>query len=88
MAKLRTLWRVTQGFPGGQTDPTTEVRPESKRKVYEIYVPNNIANAQARTVTGDFGRRTYSFTEVWVDERDGHGWQLYERIEHTREDQT
>jgi len=83
----RKLWKVTQGFTNGlEVDPSTVQRPESKAKVYDIYVPNNVREAQARMAVGNFGRLTYDHTDVWVDERDGHGWQLYERIEHKRED--
>ena len=68
--KPRKLWRVTQGTHGGpEVDPRTERRPESMAKVYAVYLPN-----AAR-------RRTHDFMDVWVDERDGYGWRLYERVE-------
>lgn len=72
MAKLRKLWKVTQGFADMPVDPSTEQRPESKAKVYDIYVRNNE------------DARTHDHTDVWIDEREGHGWQHYERIEHPR----
>jgi hypothetical protein len=63
----RKLWKVTQiGFP--------DVRPESKVKAYDIYV----ANARATYRMGTWRGR---YVEVYVDERDGRGWQLYERID-------
>lgn len=83
MARPRTLWKVTQGFTNGlDVDPSTEQRPESKAKVYAIYVPNNVNGALAKQ---HLGQGCHDFTTVWVDERDGKGWQLYERIEHERE---
>lgn len=72
VTKLRKLWKVTQGFAGMSVDPSTEQHPESKAKVYAIYVHNNE------------DARTHDHTDVWVDERAGHGWQHYERIEHPR----
>jgi hypothetical protein len=67
----RKLWRVTKGWHTGLSiDPSTIDRPESKAKAFDIYVPNAI------------GARTgHDFVDVWVDERDGTGWQLYKRIE-------
>lgn len=87
MAKLRTLWKVTQGFTNGlDVDPSTVQRPESKAKVYDIYVPNNIRAAQTQRAAGCDGPWTYDHTQVWVDHREGHGWQLYETIPHRPEE--
>lgn len=67
----RTLWKVYAGATVGNRHIQLDVwRPESKVKAYGIYVENN--------------RHTYDWSEVWVDERDGVGWRLYERIEHPR----
>jgi hypothetical protein len=66
----RKLWKVTRGWASGiQEDPSTVERPESKAKVFDIYVPNAIRS-----------RSSHDFIDVWVDERDGHGWRLYKRI--------
>lgn len=71
MPNKRKLWRVTQGWNAGpSTDPTNIARPESMSKAYGVYVANNQR------------ARTHDFTQVWVDERDGQGWQLYETIMH------
>lgn len=69
MAQRKKLWRVTSGWTYGlKVDPSSVQRPESRSKAYAIHVPN----AQAA--------RTHSHVQVWVDERDGTGWQLYETI--------
>jgi hypothetical protein len=60
----RKLWKVEIGDYEGGIQMAA--RPESKAKAYDIYV----ANAAG----------VYDYAEVWVDERDGRGWQLYERI--------
>jgi hypothetical protein len=86
MPKPWKLWKVTQGWGTGRgpsLDLTTEQRPESKAKVYAIYVPNNVNNALVRIRAGRGD--AYDHSDVWVDERDGHGWRLYERVRHTRE---
>jgi hypothetical protein len=84
--KKRTLWKVTQGFTSGpEVDPASVQRPESKAKVYSIYVPNNVRAAQAQRAVGGDGPWTYDHTDVWCDERDGNGWQPFERVEHKSE---
>ena len=83
MARLRKLWRVTQGFDDGlNVDPSTVVRPESQAKAYSVYVHHNVVEAGAAR---DAGHHSHDFTDVWVDERDGRGWQWYERIRHDGE---
>jgi hypothetical protein len=73
MMAARKLWKVTRGWRGGLTvDPATVERPESKAKVFDIYVPNAIRSGSS-----------HDFIDVWVDERDGTGWRLYKRIERT-----
>ena len=83
MPKLRKLWKGTQGWAnpheGPAVHPPSVQRPESMAKVYSIYIPNNVAVAQSRRQRG---QDAYDHTDVWVDERDGRGWQLYERIQH------
>lgn len=49
-----------------------EERPESKAKVYR-YIENEVANWLCNVLPSPH-------VEVWVDERKGHGWQLYERV--------
>lgn len=72
----RKLWKVVH--IGGRTE-----RPESKVKAYDIYVANARGAFRAHMARGGSaglggpGR----FVEVWVDERDDHGWQLYERVD-------
>lgn len=83
MAKLRKLWKVTQGWhegPDYDFRPDFIRHPESGAKVYSIYVPNNVRAARAAT---HLGQPHHDFSDVWVDERDGRGWQRYERIQHT-----
>ena len=63
------LWMIKLQRRAGQW---TE-RVESKRKVYEVYIPAEYANYLC-------GALPTRHLEVWVDERDGHGWQLYESI--------
>lgn len=65
MATPRKLWKVVVGDSRDGMQMT--FRPESKAKAYGIYV----ANAAG----------VYDQAEVYVDERDGRGWQLYERIQ-------
>jgi hypothetical protein len=66
--RARKLWKVTCG--------TLTFRPESKAKAYDIYVAN------CRGIRHPDRVRDYA--EVWVDERDGRGWQLYERVDLTQ----
>lgn len=69
----RKLWRVTAGWVNGRDiDPSATQRPESRIKAYTIHVRNN----QAAGV--------HDQSQVWVDERDGRGWQLYETITHPK----
>lgn len=68
----RKLWKTVQGWKtsdGVEHDKNTEARPESKAEVYDICVWN-------------FARdpRSHNVIDVFVDERDGAGWELYERI--------
>ncbi len=75
MAKLRKLWSTTQGPEASSVAELKRRRHESRSRAYG-YVDNDAGNYAC-------GSR-YSFTDVWVNERDGHGWRLYERIEHAR----
>jgi hypothetical protein len=76
----RKLWKVTQGFRDGMAIvPGTEQRPESERKAFAIYVHHNRNEALARE---HLGQNHYDHTDVWGDERDGRGWQHFERINH------
>ena len=69
MSQRRKLWRVTSGWTyGRKIDPGSVVRPESMAKAYRIHVENA------------HRAKTHSFVQVWFDERDGCGWQLYETI--------
>jgi hypothetical protein len=65
----RKLWKVEQsGY--------RPYRPESKTKVYDIYVPN----LRGRWIMA--GRpEALRYADVSVDERDGRGWQLFERVD-------
>lgn len=67
--KLANRWKVTHQRRGG---PWTE-RPESKVKVYR-YVQNELTNWLC-------GALPSPTMKIWVDERDGRGWQLYEKID-------
>lgn len=65
----RKLWSVRFPYvPGGCRD-----RPESKASAYR-YVRNHAAN-------WDCGALRSPILNVEVDERDGQGWRLYERID-------
>lgn len=66
--KKANLWKVIHRRKGGQWVE----RPESKAKVYR-YIEAEVANWLC-------GALPDPYVEVWVDERDGHGWRLYERI--------
>lgn len=71
MPRKRKLWKVTRGWDQGvSVDASSVERPESRVKAYEIYVANNRR------------ARTHDFSQVWVDERNGQGWELYETIRH------
>jgi hypothetical protein len=72
MAKLRKLWSTTNGH-----NPITRRRHETRAAAYRS-VHNDATNHAA-------GIARYATTQVWVDERDGRGWQLFERIDHAAE---
>ncbi len=65
----RKLWKVVQ--PDG-----TVTRPESLTKAYSVHV----ANARAAYRGGPD-----RFVRVFVDERDGRGWMLLERVDISQE---
>ncbi len=67
MAALRKRW-ATQ-LVGG----TAMRRHESKAEAYR-YARNDAANYDAGAY------RDIDTVKVWVDERDGNGWQLYESV--------
>lgn len=71
MAKPRKLWRTDWRDDASAYRST---RHESQAAAYR-YVRNDAANYACNP---DVRPR---FTEVWVDERDGRGWQLYERVD-------
>lgn len=64
----RKLWKIT-----GQFSQEQLYRPESKVMAYR-YIDNDRANWQA-------GALRSPYRTVWVDERDGRGWQVWERID-------
>lgn len=68
----RKKWSTTVGG-----NPVTRRTHESKVATYE-HVRRHRGLVAAGVLRG-------SYTSVWVDERDGHGWKLYERIEHGTE---
>lgn len=65
---VRKLWKVT--WP---ELPIPGQRHESKAAAYR-YVDAELANWQC-------GGMRSPYLNVYIDERDGHGWQLYERID-------
>ena len=71
MAKLRKRWSTTT-IPGA-----TRRYHESKAEAYR-YVTNDRANWQAGALRSPIVR-------VWVDDRDGTGWHLYERVNFAEE---
>lgn len=73
MAKLRKKWSTTVGG-----NPVTRCTYTSEAATYRA-VGQHRALVEAGALRG-------SYTSVWVDERAGRGWQLYERIEHTRKE--
>lgn len=73
----RKLWKVV--MPNGAIE-----RPESKVKAYGIHVANARAyyqQAAERHGRGMRAVRPLRIVEVYVDDRDGTGWQLYERVD-------
>jgi hypothetical protein len=68
MPKLRKLWATSFPQIAGP-----KRRHESNRAVYR-YVEAEVANWLCGAL------RSRHLT-VWVDERDGHGWQVYERLD-------
>lgn len=68
MSYKAKLWKIKQKTNGGPY----ECRPESKVKVYR-WIQNEVANWLCGAVPTPW-------VEVWVDERRGQGWQLYERV--------
>lgn len=64
-AKLWEIRQQTRGY-------LYKVRVESKVKAYR-WVHDEVANWLC-------GMPPTPFVEVWVDERDGSGWRLYERV--------
>lgn len=68
MTKPRKLWAVRFRFTGAPIR-----RHESKAAAYR-HVQNEVANWLAGTL------RTQHLA-VWVDERDGRGWQTYEFVD-------
>lgn len=69
MAKLRKLWSTTRG-------------PESS-SIQEMYRKRHESRAAAYRQVREEWRRGFAETDyvnVWVDERDGHGWQHFEQV--------
>jgi hypothetical protein len=69
--RRRKLWSTT--FMGNPTRRRHESRAEAYR-----YVENDRRNWLAGAIRS-------SVVDVWVDERDGRGWQRYERINFAEE---
>lgn len=72
--KPRRLWSTTQGPEASSVVESQRRRHESQAEAYR-YVQNDATNYAARSGTG------YTYTDVWVDERDGRGWQHFERVQ-------
>ena len=75
--RARKLWKIVYG--DGETD-----RPESKAKVYSLYLTNERVRYQTRVERCgvDHPRaKLRRFVEIWIDERQGRGWELYERVD-------
>jgi len=62
---VRKLWKVEHG--------DRVWRPESKVKAYNI--------VQAQAANHQCARFKLHIIRIYVDERDGQGWQLYEAID-------
>lgn len=66
---VRKLWKVTRSGAGACT-----YRPESQTAAYR-YIQAEAANYQCSPATHS------PLLSVYVDGRDGQGWQLYEEID-------
>jgi hypothetical protein len=71
--KLRKLWSTTNP----DSDVAPRVRHESQPAAYR-WIRNEAANWPCRPPVGQDMTR---HVDVWVDERRGHGWELFERID-------
>lgn len=69
MSPRKKLWKVSCGWTYGR-----KVDPDSVRSV-----PSKLA-AYAEVAAAEEAR-AHSFAQVWVDERDGRGFLLYETIQ-------
>ena len=76
MPKPRKRWATVRGpNPGMDVTPDDGRRHGSRAAAYR-YVRHDSVNYA--------GGSAYSHTDVWVDERDGRGWQLDKHVDHTR----
>jgi hypothetical protein len=66
----RKLWSTTRG-------PESPAIEEMYRKRY----PSQAAAYQRVRHEAQVGFEPRDHVDVWVDERDGHGWQHYERVQ-------
>ena len=66
--KLRKLWATSYAANDG-----VKVRHESLAAA-ERYIDAEAANWAGR---GDWDKKNHHVINVWVDERDGFGWQLW-----------
>lgn len=73
MSKLRPLWSTTRGPAAPEDAEATRRRHESRAQA-DRYVDNDAANHAC----GD----PYGETTVWVDQRQGKGWELVKRVTH------
>jgi hypothetical protein len=78
MSGQRKLWKITD-------EAKRCARPESRVKVYDIYLRNwrgeyQFVLAYPGSYRADEANRRRHVT-VWVDNRDGYGFQVHERID-------
>lgn len=79
MSRKRKLWRVSTS----DGLPVSALAMESQVKAYR-FIENERRNWLARRDALGAGSRC-SVVTVWVDERDGRGFRLYERIDFASE---
>jgi hypothetical protein len=78
MGKLRKKWSTVRGpHPVNITPDDGTIWPTE----HAAYACVGLDGAHYAA-----GLHDYSHTDVFVDEREGWGWQLFETVEHTRKD--